>query len=102
VIVTHFFISAGARSRLEQLQNSTARETLSDAALLLRQVLEEKDYGKLLQVCTCQTFYFLCPLFFRSCSSECARLLLWAPATTEGTFLFRLNCSTKVSATHVK
>ena len=44
------FLPAGARSRLEQLQSSTARGSLSDAAHLMRQIFEEKDPVKLLQV----------------------------------------------------
>ncbi len=44
------FLLAGARSQLQQLQSSTVRGSLSDAAQLMRQIFEEKDPVKLLQV----------------------------------------------------
>ena len=48
--VTFFCSCAGARSRLEQLQNGTASQSMADATLLLRSIFEECDAGQLLQV----------------------------------------------------
>jgi hypothetical protein len=51
---------AGARNRLDQLQSSTARQSMTDAAHLLRQMFDEKDPNQLLQVISHATPAFIC------------------------------------------